>query len=101
MQNQELVRYKKIFLCRKSTSGYTQAKTNASKAKAKDKDQPTGMIGIQIDKAWFEKLTNKKAIQEAQEKENYEKVFSLLEAQFDDAMKEIQSLKIPSQSYMP
>lgn len=59
------------------------------------------MIGIQIDNAWYEKLTNKEAIQAAQEKEKYEKVLSLLEAQFDDAMKEIQSFKIPPQPYMP
>ena len=116
MQNQELVKYKKIFLCRKSTSGYTQAETNASKAKtnaskaktnaskAKTKpreQQPTGMLGIQIDKARFDKLTNEKTVQEAQEKEKYEKVLSLLEAQFDDAMKEIQSLKSSPQSNTP
>lgn len=94
MQNQELLKFKEIFLCRKSTSKYTQHKTNTFK-------QPTGMIGIQIDNAWYEKLTNKEAIQAAQEKEKYEKVLSLLEAQFDDAMKEIQSFKIPPQPYMP
>lgn len=97
MQNQELVKYKEIFLCRKSTSQYTQAKTSAFKPK----EQPTGIIGIQIDKAWFEKLTNEKAVQEAQEKEKYEKVLALLEAQFNDAMKEIQSFKIHPQPYMP
>ena len=94
MQNQELLKFKEIFLCRKSTSKYTQHKTNTFK-------QPTGMIGIQIDNAWYEKLTNKEAIQAAQEKEKYEKVLSLLEAQFDDAMKEIQSFKILPQPYMP
>lgn len=94
MQNQELLKFKEIFLCRKSTSKYTQHKTDTFK-------QPTGMIGIQIDNAWYEKLTNKEAIQAAQEKEKYEKVLSLLEAQFDDAMKEIQSFKIPPQPYMP
>ena len=97
MQNQELVKYKEIFLCRKSTSQYTQAKTSTFKPK----EQPTGIIGIQIDKAWFEKLTNEKAVQEAQEKEKYEKVLALLEAQFNDAMKEIQSFKIHPQPYMP
>ena len=98
MQNQELVKYKEIFLCRKSTKQYTQSETNDQ---TKLREQPTGMIGIQIDKVWFERLTNEKAIQKAQEKENYEKVLSLLENQFDDAMKEIQSFKIPSQPYMP
>lgn len=98
MQNQELVKYKEIFLCRKSTKQYTQSETNDQ---TKLREQPTGMIGIQIDKIWFERLTNEKAIQKAQEKENYEKVLSLLENQFDDAMKEIQSFKIPSQPYMP
>ena len=97
MQNQELVKYKEIFLCRKSTSQYTQAKTNSFKPK----EQPTGIIGIQIDETWFEKLTNEKAVQEAQEKEKYEKVLALLEAQFNDAMKEIQSFKIHPQPYMP
>lgn len=97
MKNQELVKYKEIFLCRKSTSQYTQAKTSTFKPK----EQPTGIIGIQIDKAWFEKLTNEKAVQEAQEKEKYEKVLALLEAQFNDAMKEIQSFKIHPQPYMP
>lgn len=98
MQNQELVKYKEIFLCRKSTKQYTQSETNDQ---TKLREQPTGMIGIQIDKIWLERLTNEKAIQKAQEKENYEKVLSLLENQFDDAMKEIQSFKIPSQPYMP
>lgn len=109
MQNQELVKYKKIFLCRKLKSQYTQAetnasksKTNASKAKTKPREQqPTGMLGIQLNKTWSKKLTNEKDIQEVQEKEKYEKVLSLLEAQFDDAMKEIQSFKIPPQPYMP
>ena len=65
------------------------------------KTQCIGILGIQLNKAWLEKLTNEKAIQKAQEKENYERVLSLLENQFDDAMKEIQSFKIPSQPYMP
>ena len=86
-----------IFICRKTM----YSRYDKYEKENPDKKQFTGILGIQLNKTWFEKLTNEKAVQEAQEKENYEKVLSLLEAQFDDAMKEIQSFKIPSQPYMP
>ena len=89
----ELINYKKILLCRKTENRYNQTLQDTTK-------QVYGMLGMQINDTWY-KITDKMKLQEAQEKENYETVFSLLEAQFDDAMKEIQSFKIPSQPYMP
>ncbi len=97
MKNQELAKYPKIFICRKTMYSKYDKHGNENPAKT----QCIGILGIQLNKAWLEKLTNEKAIQKAQEKENYERVLSLLENQFDDAMKEIQSFKIPSQPYMP
>lgn len=97
MKNQELAKYPKIFICRKTMYSKYDKSGNENPAKT----QCIGILGIQLNKAWLEKLTNEKAIQETQEKENYERVLSLLENQFDDAMKEIQSFKIPSQPYMP
>lgn len=97
MQNQELAKYPMIFICRKTM----YSRYDKYEKENPDKKQFTGILGIQLNKTWFEKLTNEKAVQEVQEKENYEKVLSLLEAQFDDAMKEIQSFKIPPQPYMP
>lgn len=97
MKNQELAKYPKIFICRKTMYSKYDKCGNENPAKT----QCIGILGIQLNKAWLEKLTNEKAIQKAQEKENYERVLSLLENQFDDAMKEIQSFKIPSQPYMP
>ncbi len=94
LKNQELVNYKKIFLCRKPQKQYRQTLQCTAKL-------PRGMLGIQITDNWHEITKNKMKQQAAQEKENYEKVFSLLEAQFDDAMKEIQSFKLPPQSYIP
>ena len=96
MKNQELAKYPKIFICRKTMYSKYDKYGNENPAKT----QCIGILGIQLNKAWLEKLTNEKAIQKAQEKENYERVLSLLENQFDDAMKEIQSFKIPSQPYM-
>lgn len=97
MKNQELAKYPKIFICRKTMYSKYDKHGNENPAKT----QCIGILGIQLNKAWLEKLTNEKDIQETQEKENYERVLSLLENQFDDAMKEIQSFKIPSQPYMP
>ena len=97
MKNQELAKYPKIFICRKTMYSKYDKCGNENPAKT----QCIGILGIQLNKAWLEKLTNEKAIQKVQEKENYERVLSLLENQFDDAMKEIQSFKIPSQPYMP
>ena len=94
LKNQELVNYKKIFFCRKPPKQYRQALQCTAKL-------PRGMLGIQITDNWSEITKNKMKLQKVQEKEKYEKVLSLLEAQFDDAMKEIQSFKIPPQPYMP
>lgn len=87
IKNSELVNYKKIFLCRKTKNQYTQDRQDISK-------QVYGMLGIQINDTWYKIKTDKMKLQKAKQKENYEKVFSRLEAQLDDAMKEIQSLKI-------